>query len=191
MMIKTIKKILNIEYDLNSSEFLSNSMADFTNLAQGKYLGQIVKVYTFSLVDRRLIVSVTPESAKFLGVDSVILANYSIDDYNLIKLDNSMMRTYEIDIIVNSDYFSSYDEAKDFAQYTANQMFEKDDSTIPRVVLIDYFYGNDDAIFFPSIFLAIDTEGNTIPLQQPKAIFGGGNMDNVKDIKKRTKIRSQ
>ena len=94
-MIKTIKKILNIEYDLNSSEFLSNSMADFTNLAQGKYLGQIVKVYTFLLVDRRLIVSVTPESAKFLGVDSVILANYFINDYSSSYI-NGFFSTYPI-----------------------------------------------------------------------------------------------
>jgi len=115
MSVKAIKKILNIEYDLTSDEFIDQKMVFMTDEIQRKYNGSLVKVTTYCTRDKELVVSTTPGNAQFIGAPTHILERKHISQQALSNLDNEMLMTFEITIMNNST-IDSYESALNVAQ---------------------------------------------------------------------------
>jgi len=131
------KKVFNIEYDLTSEEFKTQKQDEVSENLQNKYPAHIVKVTTFCVPDKQLVVSTTQDNVDFMGAASKELAFRPLQDQSFLTMDDDMVRTYEITITINTD-LPDYVTALNVAQAKADEMFEDDDSKMPLVTVIDY-----------------------------------------------------
>jgi len=150
--MKRVKKVLNIEYDLDSVDFIAQKQDEISSKFQAKYEDNIIcKVTTFCVPDKAIVVSTTQENVNFMGAASKMLAQRPLQDQSILTLDDEMLKTFEITITAGTD-LPDYVTAINVAQAKADKMFEEDDSKIPLVTVIDYRWGNSPATVSASIF---------------------------------------
>jgi len=161
MAIKDVKKILHIEYDLNSEEFKSQKLNQVTKKYQRMHPSKLVKVTTYCVQNKQLLTSCTQENKSLIGAGSNILEDISLSNFSLVTLDNEMLNTFELTITASST-IPSYEEAVNIAQAKADALFRKDDTKIPLVTIIDYRFGQPENTVSSSIFGTVDESGNVV-----------------------------
>jgi len=159
--MKPVKKILNVEYDLSSADFIEQKMDEISTHHQERSNDFIVKVTTYCVPDHAFVVSTTEESASFMGAPGKMLANRPVKDDTMLTMDDDMVKTYEITITKDTD-LPDYVTAINVAQAKADKMFEEDDTKIPLIVVIDYRWGNPKTIVSASIFTDTDEDGKPL-----------------------------
>jgi len=185
MAIKEVKKVLNIEKDLSSTDFISQKMGEVTKRIQNKYSDKIVKVTTLCVQDKQLVISCTEESKIFMGAPSIglntpleLLSQQALNSLSLVTLDNEMINTYEL-ILTFDSTIPDYTSAINAAQAKADEIFEENDTKIPLVTVIDYRWGNPNKTISASIFGEEDPEGKVVPYLNGTATINitGGNIN--------------
>jgi len=150
--MKRVKKVLNIEYDLSSDDFIVQKQDEISLKFQTKYSEDVIcKVTTFCVPDKHLVISTTEENRSFMGAADKMLAQRPLQDQSILTLDDEMLKTYEITITADTD-LPDYVTAINVAQAKADKMFKEDDSKIPLVTVIDYRWGNKPATVSASLF---------------------------------------
>jgi len=178
--MKNIKKVLVINQDNTLSEYLEKLPA-ITDEKQKEFPDYLVKVYSFLTKDKKVVISTTPSNYKFMGVESGVYDIMDIKDLNLFTLDQEMLEIYEI-VITKNSLIPTYQDAVNYAQHKADELFKNDGTRIPIVYIIDYKFGNNPVAISASIFGEIDAEGNTVPLLNPSApvnITGGNTEEGI------------
>jgi len=158
-----IKKVLNVEYDLTSDEFKAQKQDEISEMCQAKHSDMLCKITTFCVPDKQLVVSTTEESRSLMGASDKLLAYRPLAEQSFLNMDDDMVKTFEITITADTD-LEDYVTAIDLAQAKADEMFEKDDSKLPLVTVIDYRWGNVPATLTATVFSDVDEDGNPIPL---------------------------
>ena len=162
--MKKVKKVFNVEYDLTSDEFISQKQDEISKKCQNKHGDDFIcKVTTFIVKDKKILVHTTEENKNFMGAGNKMLANRLLKNQTFLTMDDDMVKTYEITITANTD-LPDYVTALNVAQAKADEMFEKDDSKMPLVTVIDYRWGNAPTTVGASVFSDIDEDGNVISL---------------------------
>jgi len=149
--MKTVKKVLNVEYDLSSADFIAQKQDQVSQEYQDRHPNDLVKVTTFCVPDKAIVVSTTQENVDFMGAADKMLATRPLEDQSLLTLDDEMLKTYEITITAGTD-LPDYVTAINIAQAKADEMFKADDSKIPLVTVIDYRWGNVPATVSATLF---------------------------------------
>jgi len=158
-----IKKCLNVEYDLTSDEFKVQKQDEVSAKFQAKYPDYLVKVMTFCVADKNLVIHTTENNKSFIGASDKMLAHRPIKEQSFLNMDDEMLKTYEINITKDSP-ISDYETALDTAQDVADNLFEQDDTKIPVVTVIDYKWGNSPKVLSSSLFTELDENGDTVSL---------------------------
>jgi len=157
--MKNVKKIFNVEYDLSSADFIAQKQDQVSQEYQDRNPNDIVKVTTFCVPDKAIVVSTTQENVDFMGAAGRMLATRPLEEQSFLTMDDDMVKTYEITITANTD-LPDYVTAINIAQAKADQMFKDDDSKMPLVTVIDYRWGNVPTTLTSSIFTKTDEDGN-------------------------------
>ena len=166
--MKQVKKVFNVEYDLTSEEFKAQKQDEVSEKYQNTYKEYIVKVTTFCAKDKQIVIHTTQETSDLMGTGSKELAQRHMKEQSFLTMDDDMTKTYEINVMLDSD-LPDYETVLNIAQSKANEMFEKDDSKIPLVTVIDYKWKNPPTTISASLFSEIDEEGNILSLINPQA----------------------
>jgi len=186
--MKSVKKVLNVEYDLSSADFIAQKQDSVSQEFQDRHPNDLVKVTTFCVPDKAIVVSTTQENVNFMGAAGRMLATRPLADQSILTLDDEMLKTYEITITAGTD-LPDYVTAINVAQAKADEMFKEDDSKIPLVTVIDYRWGNVPATVSASLFGGLLSIGGTssevvIGNSEDGELYGLINVNIGKAIKK-------
>ncbi len=162
--MKKVKKVFNVEYDLTSEEFKETKQDMISEKCQAKHGDDFIcKVTTFCVPDKQIVISTTEDNRNFMGAGDKLLAHRPLAEQSFLNMDDDMVKTYEITITADTD-LADYVTAIDVAQAKADEMFEKDDSKLPLVTVIDYRWGNVPMTLTATVFTDVDEDGNRISL---------------------------
>jgi len=161
--MKSIKKVFNVEHNLTADEFKNQKQVPVTEDYQSRYPEQVVKVTTFTVPDKQIVISTTEDSKEFMGAPTMMLAHRPLQEQSFLNMDDEMVQTFEF-VISNGTDLPDYITALDLAQSKADDMFEADDTKLPLVTVIDYRWGNKPTTLSASLFSGEDENGIKIPL---------------------------
>ena len=143
--MQKIKKVLNIEKELDSNAFMEAKHLEVSSMYQSIYTDKLVKVLTFCLQDAMVVEHVS-ESGRFVfGVDTQIISVKGMDDFSVLCLDDTMLNMYEL-IVSKESYLQSFEDAVNAAQSIADEMFAKDPHKIPIVMINDHKFQNGSVV---------------------------------------------